>query len=160
MLTKDLDLRVGETELGIGNGGWKDGGHGDCWLRLSHLRTRVRRSFIREWRDSEIQRRPRGVVKDQYRWKLQLLISWVAIGQLKCGVQEMEILDWLSGNRSLGSTRQKEASVPLSPCPFLSWINQVLPTSRLLDFSTSRLLDFVHRCTSLASVEPSQLRRR
>lgn len=27
VLTKDLDLRGGETELGVGDGGRKDGGH-------------------------------------------------------------------------------------------------------------------------------------
>lgn len=35
VLTKDLDLRGGETELGVGDRGRKDGGH--LAMMLSHL---------------------------------------------------------------------------------------------------------------------------
>lgn len=67
---------MGETELGIGYGRWKDGGHGDDVLCLSHFPVEgLEELYRRVWRDSELQRRPRGVVEDQYRWMLQVLGS-------------------------------------------------------------------------------------
>lgn len=37
MLAQDVDLGLGETELGVGDGGWEDGGHGYIYINLYYM---------------------------------------------------------------------------------------------------------------------------